>query len=103
MSPPASPDRDATLAAFRSALDEGRFFEAREIPEAYWVADRSEDRDFYRGLIQAAVALHHASRGNLTGARSVAARARAHLVPHAPRHAGVEVQEVLERLDEAVR
>jgi len=92
------PNRDAAIAGFEAAFGEGRFFDAHEILEQYWVAYRGPDRDFYRGLIQAAVALHHARSGNPTGARSVAARARANLAPYAPSHAGVDVAAVLDRL-----
>jgi predicted metal-dependent hydrolase len=91
-------ERDAAIAEFEVALAAGRFFEAHEILERYWVGYRGPDRDFYRGLIQAAVALHHAQSGNVTGATSVAARARANLAPYAPVHAGVDVAAMIERL-----
>ena len=102
MAPPSLPDREATLAAFAGAVASGRYFEAHEILEAYWVAYRGPDRDCYRGLVQVAVALHHASRGNAVGARGVAARARANLAPFAPHHAGIDVAAYLLRLDEAI-
>lgn len=80
------------------AFDDGRFFEAHEILEAYWVGYRGDDRDFYKALIQAAVALHHLGSGNAAGAGSVAARARAILEPYAPRHGGIDVDAVLRKL-----
>lgn len=92
------PDRDRALAAFTSAFDEGRFFEAHEILEAFWVGYRGDDRDFHRGLIQAAVALHHLSAGNTLGAMGVAARAKHNLAPYAPRHDEVDVDAILARL-----
>ena len=57
-----------------------------------------DDRDFYRGLIQAAVALHHLGTGNTVGAGSVGARARRNLAPYAPRHVSVDVDAILARL-----
>jgi hypothetical protein len=94
---PPAPDsvRHAALAAFMKAFDEGAFFEAHEILEAFWVTYRGEDRDFYRGLIQAAVALHHLGTGNTIGAKGVAARARGNLATYAPRHGGVDVNAIL--------
>ena len=92
------PTRDAALAAFLHAFDDGAFFEAHEILETFWVDYRGDDRSFYQGLIQAAVALHHASAGNAIGAQGVAARARANLTPYAPRHADVDVDAILARL-----
>jgi predicted metal-dependent hydrolase len=88
----------APIAAFDKALAAERYFEAHEILEAFWVDYRGADRDFYKGLIQAAVALHHRSRGNGAGAARVAARAITLLDPFAPTHAGVEVTPMIERL-----
>ena len=98
MSVEEAPERDAAIAGFEAAFGAGRFFDAHEILEQYWVAYHGPDRDFYRGLIQAAVALHHARSGNPKGASSVAARARANLAPYAPVHAGVDVAAMIERL-----
>jgi len=88
----------AALAAFLTAFDRGEFFEAHEILEAFWVSYRGDDRDFYRGLIQAAVALHHLGAGNTTGAASVGERARRNIAPYAPRYAAVDVDAILARL-----
>jgi len=88
----------APLAAFMTSFDSGAYFEAHEILEAFWVSYRGEDRDFYKGLIQAAVALHHASVGNTVGAAGVAARARRHLTPYAPRYQAIDVDAILARL-----
>jgi predicted metal-dependent hydrolase len=90
--------RNAALAAFTRSFDAGAFFEAHEILEAFWVSHRGDDRDFYRGLIQASVALHHLGTGNTTGAASVGARARANLEPYAPRYVAVDVDAILARL-----
>ena len=101
MHPRADPHRDAALAAFERAFSEGKFFEAHEILEAFWVGYQGSDRDFYRGLIQAAVALHHASVGNAVGARGVAVRARENLAPYAPRHESIDLDAILARLEAA--
>ena len=89
---------DAPVPAYERALASGRFFEAHEIMEEFWIAYRGADRDFYKGLIQAAAALHHAARGNPAGATRVARRARAYLAPYAPRHRGIDVASILARL-----
>jgi predicted metal-dependent hydrolase len=95
------PTQAPALAAFIKAFDAGSFFEAHEILEAFWVGYRGDDRDFYRGLIQAAVALHHLSVGNTIGATGVAARARLNLARYAPRHDDLDVDAVLARLEGA--
>jgi predicted metal-dependent hydrolase len=86
------------ISAFREAVEAGRYFEAHEVLESFWVGYRGDDRDFYKGLIQAAVALHHAAHGNSAGAGSVARRALGHLGPFAPRHGGFDVAAMLDRL-----
>jgi uncharacterized protein len=98
MSNAAESARDEALAAFTRAFAAGAFFEAHEILEAFWVVYRGDDRDFYRGLIQAAVALHHSGTGNAAGATSLCARARANLEPYAPRYVAVDVDAILARL-----
>jgi predicted metal-dependent hydrolase len=44
------------------------FFEAHEAWEDLWSESHGNERRFYQGLIQAAVALFHFSNGNLGGA-----------------------------------
>lgn len=94
-------DERDPVSAFKQAFEAGSYFTAHEILEAFWVRYHGSDRDFYRGLIQAAVALHHLRAGNATGAKSVAARARKNIAPYAPRHGGVDVQAVLAKLEAA--
>jgi uncharacterized protein len=98
MVPAPDASRTAALAAFQKDFDAGAFFEAHEILEAYWMTHVGDDRDFYRGLIQAAVALHHLRSGNAVGAAGVAARARTNLLPFGPRYEGVDVAAILARL-----
>jgi predicted metal-dependent hydrolase len=43
------------------------FFEAHEVWEELWKEYQGELRLFYKGLIQAAVALHHFGNGNIPG------------------------------------
>ncbi len=57
------------------AFCEERWFEAHEHWEQLWRAAGPEDREFLRGLIQVAAALHLLARGNSGGACGVAARA----------------------------
>ena len=96
--PSAGHPQPAALATFIESFDAGRFFDAHEILEVYWMGYRGDDRDFYRGLIQAAVALHHLGAGNAVGATGVAKRARENLAPYAPRHDNIDVEAILARL-----
>ena len=46
------------------------FFEAHDVWEELWSEYRGEDRTFYQGLIQVAVALHHFGNGNIRGRKN---------------------------------
>jgi predicted metal-dependent hydrolase len=46
----------------------GMYFQAHEAWEDLWRQTRGPLRLFYQGLVQAAVGLHHLSRGNRNGA-----------------------------------
>src|SRR5215510_2654262 len=51
-------------------FNDGRYFEAHEAWEDMWRGTRGPLRLFYQGLVQAAVGLHHLSRGNSNGGRA---------------------------------
>jgi uncharacterized protein len=72
----------------------GKYFDAHEVWEDVWRAAPAEEKQFLQGLIQIAVALHHHSRGNLAGARSLLARAYRNLMNYPDSHSGVNLAEV---------
>ena len=75
-------------------FNQGRFFECHEAWEEIWKRSDGEAKLFYQGLIQAAVAILHAQRGNLEGARSLYQKASAKLdsIPH--EHMGLAIGEL---------
>ena len=73
-------------------FNRGQFFEAHEVLEEVWRPARNPERKFLQSLIQVAVALHHHSRGNLVGARSLLARATRNLEPYPERFGGVDLR-----------
>jgi uncharacterized protein len=75
-------------------FNEGRFFECHEAWEEIWKRSDGEVKLFYQGLIQAAVAILHAQRGNLEGARSLYEKASAKLGPIPPEHMGLAIGEL---------
>ena len=89
-----------------SGLEEGlaraaELFNAREYHAAHEVLDElweragQADSDFLKGLIQACIALHHASRGNPAGARKLYSGHRQYLGRYLPRHLGLDVSAFL--------
>jgi len=61
--------------------EERRYFEAHELLELAWKdAVASQDRDFWQGVIQVAVAGVHLQRGNAVGAKALLERAARRIV-----------------------
>ncbi len=76
---PSNPDSEL----FEQGIDlfnQGKFFECHEAWEEVWKRSAGGQKLFYQGIIQAAVAILHAQRGNLSGAASLYAKAAAKLV-----------------------
>jgi predicted metal-dependent hydrolase len=73
-------------------FNSANFFEAHEVLEDVWRPARNPERKFLQSLIQVAVALHHHSRGNLVGARSLLARATRNLEPYPEKFGGVDLR-----------
>ena len=75
------------------------FFEAHEVLEDVWRAAPEPERKFLQGLIQVTVALHHHSRGNLVGCRSLLERARRNLSTYPAKYGGVDLDGLLQSVD----
>jgi hypothetical protein len=81
-------------AGFQRGLtlfNDGEYFDAHEVWEDVWRAAPGEEKKFLQGLIQIAVALHHHSRGNAVGARSLLARAQRNLADYPATYAGINL------------
>ncbi len=52
-------------------FNSGDWFECHETVEDLWIGSEGEVKDFYQGIIQIAVALHHWRNGNFGGALSL--------------------------------
>jgi uncharacterized protein len=75
------------------------FFEAHEVWEELWTDYRGPSRQFYQGLIQAAVALFHFGNGNIRGARKLHRSASNYLRPYGPVHLRLDVAKFLTEFD----
>lgn len=83
-----TPDERFRIASEHFA--EGRWFEAHEEWEAMWHPLEGEERQFIQALIQAAISMHHQSRGNRAGAWSLAQRVFFRLERVVGEHRGVD-------------
>lgn len=95
----ARADLPPALLAGARRFDAGDVYGAHEVWEEHWLAIGGSARDFYKGLIQVAVAFHHWERGNETGARKLARSGAALLARYAPAFHGVDVAAFLAALD----
>jgi predicted metal-dependent hydrolase len=71
-----------------------KFFEAHEAWEELWLAEPQPEKTFLQGLIQLAAALHHCSRGNSRGAKSLLAAGIAKLELFPGRHRGLALAQL---------
>jgi predicted metal-dependent hydrolase len=76
----------------------GAYFEAHEVLEDAWRAAPTVEKKFLQGLIQVAVGLHHHSKGNVVGARSLLSRAARNLSSYPEDFGGIELPELLHSL-----
>ncbi|VTR96672.1 DUF309 domain-containing protein [Tuwongella immobilis] len=72
-------------------FNRGEFFEAHEIWEELWRDCPAEPRRFVQGLIQAAVAIYHANRGNRAGCARLYQSARAYMLRYESPYWGLDI------------
>jgi uncharacterized protein len=93
------PDDAATIdSLYRQGIEyfnDCEFFEAHETWEELWTEYRGPARQFYQGLIQAAVALHHFGNGNIRGAKKVYLTSREYLEDYRPAYLGLNLEAFL--------
>ena len=92
--------QDPQLVEGIALYNHRRFFECHEVLEQRWLQTTDASKDFYKGLIQAAVAFYHWSRGNLPGALTLARSAARYLKRYRPACAGVDVEGFLTQFTE---
>src|SRR5216117_1432282 len=71
------------------------FFEAHEVWEDIWARTSGPSQLFYKGLIHAAVALHHYGNRNFRGAHKVLGSCLKYLTPYSPRYMGLDLEAFL--------
>lgn len=92
---PFLPDEErAALARGIAQFNEGLYFECHDTLEEAWSGVRGTPRDFFQGLIQAAVGFYHLGNGNHPGAKALLRRSLARLERYPARYAGVELAEL---------
>ena len=86
------------LTGFIECFNRQAYFEAHDVLEELWLKTHSGHRDFYKGLIQTAVAFLKLQQGKPDPAVRLAQRAASHLEKFRPVCEQVNVDEVLDWL-----
>src|SRR5712691_1316212 len=89
-------ERDAHYLAYFACFNRGEFYEAHDVLEQLWLAQRTaENGAFYKGLIQLAGAFVHLKKNRLGPAIAVFKLARDNLHRYPAVHEGLDVAELL--------
>jgi hypothetical protein len=94
---------DPHLAEFIERFNRRAYFEAHDVLEEFWLVTHGERRDFYKGLIQTAVALLKLQQGKTAPASTLARRAVSHLKKYGPVCEGIDVELILGWLQDVIR
>jgi predicted metal-dependent hydrolase len=89
-------DLDAHYLAYFTCFNRGLYFEAHEVLEHLWLADRrSPNHTFYKGLIQLAGAFVHLQKGRLRPAAALFKLAASNLRKYGSMHEHLDVGALL--------
>lgn len=80
-------------------FNQHEFFECHDVFEDLWSELIGPEKQFFQGLIHAAVCVFHFEGGNLGGARKMYASCHRYLDPYAPQFIGIDVQRLLNELE----
>jgi len=94
---------DSHLVRFVEHFNHQAYFEAHDVLEEFWLVTRGEHRDFYKGLIQTAVALLKLQQGKTAPASTLARRAASHLRKYGPVCEGIDVDLILGWLQDIIQ
>ena len=103
--PPTDPEPAGGGDALERAIelfDAGEYHAAHELLDELWESTQGRDADFYKGLIQAAICLHHWQNGNRDGARKLYSGHRRYLAAYLPAHRGIDVAGLLAAMQAAL-
>lgn len=91
--------RDEQFEHAITLFNQQEFFACHDVLEEIWSESLEAEREFYQGLIHAAVSLFHFSEGNLTGARKMHDSTVRYLTPFQPIHAELDIGQFLVDFD----
>ena len=93
-----TPNLQHPIREWLRLVNDQQFFAAHEVLEGPWLRAAEPERDFLKGLIHVAVALHHCARGNAHGARVKCRSALRYLEGYPDVYGGVDLAGVRSEL-----
>ena|ERR1043166_457527 len=72
---------------------------AQSTLDEIWLDETGQDKNFYGGLIQMAVALYHLTNENPKGAKKIFDVAKGMLLPYGTIHHGLSLQKLISSFD----
>ena len=75
------------------------FFEAHDVWEEIWRKERSNLRDFFKGLIHLAGGFHHYTNGNWRGSAALLTSGLGYLRPFLPGRMGIDLSSILPKVE----
>jgi hypothetical protein len=91
---------DSRLRKFARLFNDKQFFEAHEVLEDLWLESEGEIKDFYKGLIQCAVAFVHLQRHNSRGAHKLFTSSTGYLRKYLPKYGCVDTANLLKNFED---
>ena len=92
-----------TLRAAIDLFNKGSYLASHELFEELWEETEGEDADFFKGLIQAAICMHHLGEGNVEGAAPLYRGHRRYLAGYRPTRHGIDVSSFLASMERCAR
>jgi uncharacterized protein len=94
---------ERALAEAVRLFNAGEYHAAHELLDGLWESTHGPDADFFKGLIQAAIAMHHFSRANLDGAKKLYSGHRRYLAAYLPAHRGLDTAAFLAEMQRVLQ
>ncbi|HEV8594959.1 MAG TPA: DUF309 domain-containing protein [Thermoplasmata archaeon] len=76
------------------------FFEAHDVLEEIWQAEKGPMRNFFKGLIHLAGGFHHYQNENLRGSAALLTSGIGYLKPFLPAQMGIDLAALLPKMEE---
>ncbi|MBL8693036.1 MAG: DUF309 domain-containing protein [Planctomycetes bacterium] len=93
------PEFETPFEEGRALFNEGRFFECHEVWEHLWMETGDDRAHLLKGLLQAAIAIHHFRRSNFEGARKLFEGQKRILAPFRPESQQLALAEFDQAMD----